>query len=269
MSDFQEGGRLFKYIPNKYTPLPNNILDKFPDLSGTKFSIIDHHQLHQDVLTVHQTHLKQQQPQPAQWRNLPVPWPAPSQTSTNPFTAVVAKQEPQPSPQPTLGGRPDDRVPIQQQQQQAQETVESKKQKNPKAPHFWETETNITKKIKEWNQRQNQKLQNQQQPEQSPETSEKSPQSTQSIFQTQHNFASLEPQLFPEHFHPEVPVSELWQYNPNLQLTPPQIQLIQPPWTHLQSSSQYQVQGAQAVQVQSPFLTPANKFLQPETQLLQ
>ncbi len=57
MSDFQEGGRTFQYTPNKYTPLPDAILEKFPELSGTKISIIDHHRLHQDVLTTYQTHL--------------------------------------------------------------------------------------------------------------------------------------------------------------------------------------------------------------------
>jgi hypothetical protein len=68
MSDFQEGGRTFQYTPNKYVSLPDSILEKFPELSGTKISIIDHHRLHQDVLTTYQTHLKQlqQQPKPAQ-----------------------------------------------------------------------------------------------------------------------------------------------------------------------------------------------------------
>jgi hypothetical protein len=121
-------------------------------------------------------------------------------------------------------------------------------------------------------QKPNQKLQQQQQqqqPRQSPNTSQHSQQSTQSIFQTQHNFASLEPQLFPEHFHPEVPANELWRYNPNLQLTPPQVQLIQPPWSHLQQSPQYPTQNTSLAQAQPPFLTPANKFLQQEPQLLQ
>ncbi len=47
-----------------------NILEKFPELNGTKISVIDHHRLHQDVLSVHQVHTKQQQPpQPAQRRS--------------------------------------------------------------------------------------------------------------------------------------------------------------------------------------------------------
>jgi hypothetical protein len=75
----------------------------------------------------------------------------------------------------------------------------------------------------------------------------------------------LEPQLFPEHFHPDVPKSELWRYNPNLQLTPPS---LQPPWAHLQPIPQ-QPQPAPTGQVQPPYLVPANKFLQQEPQLLQ
>ncbi len=183
---------------------------------------------------------------------------------------MTAKHKPQQSPRPTLQGGPDHRVPIQQPKQQAQETVESKKWENPQAPHFWETEANITNEINEWTQRQNQKLQQQQQqPQQSPDSSQQPQQSTQSIFQTQDNFASLEPQLFPEHFHPEVLANESWRYNPNLQLTPPQVQLIQPPWSHLQQAPQYQVQNTSSAQAQPPFLTPANKFLQQEPQLLQ
>ncbi len=78
MSDFQEGGRIFQYTPNRYTPLPDTILEKFPELSGTKISIIDHHRLHQDVLTTYQTHLKQQQqPKPPQRRQRPGPRPPP------------------------------------------------------------------------------------------------------------------------------------------------------------------------------------------------
>jgi hypothetical protein len=181
----------------------------------------------------------------------------------------VAKQEPSLSPQPTLQGRPDHRIPRQpqQQQQQAQEPVESEKRKNPQAPHFWETETNITNEIEAWNQQQNQRLQNQHCPEQSPEVSQQSnsQESTQSIFQTQVNFASLEPQLFPEHFHPEVPTSELWRYNLNMQLTPLS---LQPPWTHLQPTPQQQIQAAPIEQVQPPYLVPANKFIQQEPQLL-
>ena len=101
MSDFQEGGRIFQYIPSKYVPLPDAILEKFPELSGTKISIIDHHRLHQDVLTTYQTHLKQQQqqPKPAQRRQRPAPKPPLTQTPATPtastsktFAAVVAKQ---------------------------------------------------------------------------------------------------------------------------------------------------------------------------------
>jgi hypothetical protein len=127
---------------------------KFPELSGTKISIIDHHRLHQDVLTTYQTHLKQQQqpPKPAQRRQRPGPRPPPLQTQAKPthiptktFAAVVAKQEPL-SPQPTLRGRPDHRVP-RQAQYPPPEVVESEERKNPQAPHFWETETNITNEI--------------------------------------------------------------------------------------------------------------------------
>ncbi len=149
--------------------------------------------------------------------------------------------------------------------------MESEKRKNPQAPHFWETETNIANEIEAWNRQQNQQLQGQHQQEQSPDISQQSTsqqstsqQSTQSLFQTQHNFASLEAQLFPEHHHHEVPTSELWRYNPNLQLTPPS---LQPPWTHLLPPQQ-QHQTAAIGQVQPPFLTPANKFLQQEPQLL-
>jgi hypothetical protein len=39
------------------------ILERFPEISGTEISIIDHHQLIQDILSVYQSHLKQQQPQ--------------------------------------------------------------------------------------------------------------------------------------------------------------------------------------------------------------
>ncbi len=60
----------------------------------------------------------------------------------------------------------------------------------------------------------------------------------------------------------------MWRYNPNLQLTPPQVQLIQPPWSHLQQSPQYSTQNTSLPQAQPPFLTPANKFLQQEPQLL-
>ncbi len=272
ISDFQEGGRIIQYTPNRYTPLPDNILEKFPELSGTKISIIDHHRLHQDVLTTYQTHLKQQQqPKPAQRRQRPGPRPVPTQSPTAPkqsptktFAAVVAKQEPL-SPQPTLRGRPDHRVPRQLQQQQPQKHIESEKRKNPQVPHFWETETNITNEIEAWNWQQNQRLQSQGQPDQSEASQQQSQQSTQSIFQTQHNFASLEPQLFPEHFHPDVPKSELWRYNPNMQLTPPS---LQPPWTHLQPILQ-QPQPAPTGQVQPPYLVPTNKFLQQEPQLLQ
>ncbi len=133
MSDLQAEGRLFNYVPNKYTPLPDNILEKFPELSGTKISVIDHHRLHQDVLGVYQEHTKQQQPpQPAHSR--PGPRPVPSQTQTKIYTEVTAKHQAQPSPRPTLRGRPDHRLPIQQPQQQAQETVESEKRKKPSSP---------------------------------------------------------------------------------------------------------------------------------------
>jgi hypothetical protein len=86
MSDFQEGGHIFQYTPNRYTPLPDTILEKFPELSGTKISIIDHHRLHQDVLTTYQTHLKQQQqpPKPAQRRQRPGPRPPPIQNPVKP-----------------------------------------------------------------------------------------------------------------------------------------------------------------------------------------
>jgi hypothetical protein len=132
------------------------------------------------------------------------------------------------------------------------------------APHPWETATNITNKILEWNLRQNQKLQQQQQ--QSPDLSQVSPQSTQSIFKTQHNFASLEPQLFLEQYQPD---SELWQYNPNLQLcrTSQQPQQ-QPVLTQLPSPLVYQVQLPPPTQVQPPFVLPENKFLQQYPQLL-
>jgi hypothetical protein len=210
---------------------------------------------------------QQQQPKPAQRRQRPAPRQPPTQTpapptptTTKTFAAVVAKQEPL-SPQPTLRGRPDHRVP-RQSQYSPPEIVESEERKNPQAAHFWETETNITNEIQDWTKRQNQRLQGQSSQEQSPEASQ---QSTQSLFQTQHNFASLEPQLFPEHYHPEVPTNELWRYNPNLQLTPPS---LRPPWTHLQSPQQ-QHQLPAIGQVQPPFLTPANKFLQQEPQLLQ
>jgi len=273
MSDFQDGGRIFQYVPSKYVPLPDTILEKFPELSGTKISIIDHHRLHQDVLTTYQTHLKQQQqqPKPAQRRQRPAPRPPLTQTPATPtattsktFAAVVAKQEPL-SSQPTLRGRPDHRVP-RQAPHPPPEVVESEQRKNPQAAHFWETETNISNEIEEWTKRQNQRLQGQPRQERSPEPSQQSTpnQSTQSVFQTQHNFASLEPQLFPEHYHPEVPTSELWRYNPNLQLTPP---TLQPPWTHLQSPQQPH-QLPTLGQVQPPFLTPANKFLQQEPQLM-
>ncbi len=221
MSDFQEGGRIFQYTSNRYTPLPDAILEKFPELSGTKISIIDHHRLHQDVLTTYQTHLKQQQqqPKPTPRRQRPGPRPPSTQTPVTPAQgttktfAAVAKQEPL-SPQPTLRGRPDHRVP-RQSQYPPPEVVESEQRKNPQAPHFWETETNITNEIEEWNKRQNQRLQSQGQPDQPEVPQQQSQQSTQSIFQTQHNFASLEPQLFPEHFHPDIPKTELWGYNPN------------------------------------------------------
>jgi hypothetical protein len=75
----------------------------------------------------------------------------------------------------------------------------------------------------------------------------------------------LEPQLFPEHFHPDIPKSELWRYNPNMQLTPPS---LQPPWAHLQPAPQ-QPQPAPTGQVQPPYVVPANKFLQQDPQLLQ
>jgi hypothetical protein len=274
MSDFQEGGRIFQYTPNKYVPLPEAILEKFPELSGTKISIIDHHRLHQDVITTYQTHLKQQQqqPKPAQGRQRPTPRPPPTQTPATPtpsttktFAAVVAKQEPL-SPQPTLRGRPDHRVP-RQSQHPPPEVIESEQRKNPQASHFWETETNISNEIEEWNKRQNQRLQGQHSQQNSSETSQQSTpqQSTQSIFQTQHNFASWEPQLFPEHFHPDVPKSELWRYNPNMQVMPLS---LQPPWAHLQPIPQ-QLQPAPTGQVQPPYLVPANKFLQQEPQLLQ
>jgi hypothetical protein len=181
MSDFQEGGRIFQYTPNKYVPLPDAILEKFPELSGTKISIIDHHRLHQDVITTYQTHLKQlqQQPKPAQQRQRPAPRPPPTQTPATPtpsttktFAAVVAKQEPL-SPQPTLRGRPDHRVP-RQSQYPPPEVVESEQRKNPQAPHIWETEMNITNEIEEWNKRQNQRLQGQHSQEQSSETSQQS-----------------------------------------------------------------------------------------------
>jgi hypothetical protein len=215
--------------------------------------------------------LKQQQqpPKPAQRRQRPGPRPPSTQTpvkqalSPKTFATVVAKQEPL-SPQPTLRGRPDHRVP-RQAPHPPPEVVESEEQKNPQAPHFWETETNITNEIETWNRKQNQRLQSQGQPEQPEATQEQSQQSTQSIFQTQHNFASLEPQLFPEHFHPDVPKSELWRYNPNMQLTPPS---LQPPWAHLQPISQ-QPQPAPTGQVQPPYVVPANKFLQQDPQLLQ
>jgi hypothetical protein len=178
---------------------------------------------------------------------------------------IVAKQEPL-SPQPTLRGRPDHRIP-RQAPHQPPEVIESEKRKNPQAAHFWETETNISNDIKEWNKRQNQRLQGQPNQDRSPEPSQQSTpnQSTQSIFQTQHNFASLEPQLFPEHYHPEVPTSELWRYNPNMQLTPPS---LQPPWTHLQPAPQ-QPQPEPTGQVQPQYVLPANKFLQQDPQLLQ
>jgi hypothetical protein len=273
MSDFQEGGRIFQYTPSKYVPLPDAILEKFPELSATKISIINHHRLHQDVLTTYQTHLKQQQqkPKPAQRHQRPAPRPPTSQTPTTltastskTFAAVVAKQEPL-SPQPTLRGRPDHRVP-RQAPHRPPEVVESEERKNPQAAHFWETETNISNEIQEWNKRQNQRLQGQPSQDQSPEPPQQSTshQSTQSIFQTQHNFASLEPQLFPEHYQPDVPQSELWRYNPNMQLTPPS---LQPPWTHLQPSPQ-QPQHAPAGQVQPPYVVPVNKFLQQDSQLL-
>jgi hypothetical protein len=215
---------------------------------------------------------QQQQPKPTPRRQRPAPRPPPTQTPATPtpsttktFAAVVAKQEPL-SPRPTLRGRPDHRVP-RQSQYPPPEVVESEQRKNPQAPHFWETEMNITNEIEEWNKRQNQQLQGQHSQEQSPETSQQSTsqQSTQSIFHTQHNFASLEPQLFPEHFHPNIPKTELWRYNPNMQLTPPS---LHPPWAHLQPLS-HQPQPAPTGQVQPPFLAPANKFLQQEPQLLQ
>ena len=277
MSDFQEGGRILQYTPSKYVPLPDAILEKFPELSGTKISIIDHHRLHQDVLTTYQTHLKQQQqkPKPAQRHQRPAPKPPTSQPSTTPTpstmksfadaaASMLTKQEPL-SPQPTLRGRPDHRVP-RQAQHPPPEVVESERRKNPQAPHFWETETNITNEIEEWNKRQNEQLQGQHSQQQSPNISQQSTshQSTQSIFQTQHNFASLEPQLFPEHYQPDVPQSELWRYNPNMQLTPPS---LQPPWTHLQPMSQ-QPQHAPTGQVQPPYIVPVNKFLQQDPQLL-
>jgi hypothetical protein len=216
--------------------------------------------------------LKQQQqpPKPAQRRQRPGPRPPPiqnpvkpTQSPTKTFAAVVAKREPL-SPQPTLRGRPDHRVP-RQAQYPSPEVVESEERKNPQAPHFWETETNITNEIEAWNRQQNQRLQSQGQPEQPKASQKQSQQSTQTIFQTQHNFASLEPQLFPEHFHPDVPKSELLRYNPNMQLTPPS---LQPPWAHLQPAPQ-QPQPAPTGQVQPPYLVPANKFLQQEPQLLQ
>ncbi len=214
---------------------------------------------------------QQQQPKPAQRRQRPGPRPPPiqnptttTQSPTKTFAAVVAKQEPL-SPQPTLRGRPDHRVPRQPKHQQPPELIKSEKRKNPQAPHFWETETNITNEIEAWNRQQNQRLQSQGQPDQPEASQQQSQQSTQSIFQSQHNFASLEPQLFPEHFHPDVPKSELWRYNPNMQLTPP---ALQPPWTHLQPILQ-QPQPAPTGQVQPPYLVPTNKFLQQEPQLLQ
>jgi hypothetical protein len=272
MSDFQEGGRIYQYTPSKYVPLPDAILEKFPELSGTKISIIDHHRLHQDVLTTYQTHLKQQQqqPKPAQRRLRPAPrlptTPKPNtmKTFADAAATIVTKQEPL-SPQPTLRGRPDHRVP-RQAPHRPPEVVESEQRKNPQAPHFWETETNISNDIQEWTKRQNQRLQGQSNQNQSPEPSQQSTpnQSTQSVFQTQHNFASLEPQLFPEHYQSDVPQSELWRYNPNMQLTPPS---LQPPWTHLQPSPQ-QPQHAPAGQVQPPYVVPVNKFLQQDPQLL-
>ena len=137
-------------------------------------------------------------PKPAQRRQRPGPRPPtlptpvkPTQTPAKTFAAVVAKQEPL-SPQPTLRGRPDHRVP-RPAQYPPPEVVESEQRKNPQAPHFWETETNITNDIEAWNLKQNQRLQSQGQQEQPEATQQQSQQSTQSIFQTQHNFASLEP----------------------------------------------------------------------------
>ena len=52
-----------------------------------------------------------------------------------------------------------------------------------------------------------------------------------------------------------------------MQLTPPS---LQPPWAHLQPISQQpQPPPAPTVQVQPPYLVPANKFLQQDPQLLQ
>ncbi len=74
----------------------------------------------------------------------------PKQSPTKTFAAVIAKQE-QLSPQPRLRGRPDHQVPREPQQQKPQEPIENEKRKNPQAPHFWETKTNITNEIEAWN----------------------------------------------------------------------------------------------------------------------
>ncbi len=99
---------------------------------------------------------QQQPPKPAQRRQRPGPRPPSTQTQVKPtpnptktFAAVVAKQEPL-SPQPMLRGRSDHRVP-RQAQYPPPEVVESEERKNPQAPHFWETETNITNEIEAWN----------------------------------------------------------------------------------------------------------------------
>ena len=50
--DFKEGGKLQDYYPQKFAPLPGHILDKFPELSGRRMSIVDHHRLLQAILSV-------------------------------------------------------------------------------------------------------------------------------------------------------------------------------------------------------------------------
>ena len=88
--------------------------------TGSTLSTTSTRQTSSCCSTTYQTHLKQQQqPKPAQRRQRPAPRPPLTQTPTTPtastsktFAAVVAKQEPL-SPQPTLRGRPDHRIPRQ------------------------------------------------------------------------------------------------------------------------------------------------------------
>jgi len=58
--DFSETGIYKNFKPSLMTPLPNKILNLFPNLSGTNISFSDHMRLHQEMCKQYNTHLKQQ-----------------------------------------------------------------------------------------------------------------------------------------------------------------------------------------------------------------